>query len=73
MTRRQETRQKIQLGGLVIKAGLRDMPPGVILGLLVQGAHALNGPRGAELRARLAQVGDAAFAQSAARPDGEVG
>jgi hypothetical protein len=32
--RRLDTRHKIQLGGLVIKAGLDGEPPAVILGIL---------------------------------------
>ncbi len=65
MTRQQDTRHKIQLGGLVIKAGLRDAPPAVILGMLVLGARALSGPRSAEFRERCERAGDAAFAESA--------
>lgn len=34
--RKQDTRQKIQLGGLVKKAGLHEEPPAVLLGLLLE-------------------------------------
>jgi Conjugal transfer protein TraD len=36
--RRAETRGKIQLGGLVAKAGLAQAPKALILGILLQGA-----------------------------------
>ena len=36
--RREDTRRKIQLGGLVIKAGIGGLPPAVILGVLLDGA-----------------------------------
>jgi hypothetical protein len=36
--RRIETREKIQLGGLVAKAGLAQAPKALILGILLQGA-----------------------------------
>ncbi len=36
--RREDTRRKIQLGGLVIKAGIAGLPPAVILGVLLDGA-----------------------------------
>ena len=42
--RRRDTRRKIQLGGLVIKAGLADEEPAVILGLLTAAKRVLNGP-----------------------------
>jgi GTPase len=36
--RRAETREKIQLGGLVANAGLAQAPKALILGILLQGA-----------------------------------
>lgn len=49
MTKRHEERRadayrKIQLGGLVIKAGLADLPSNVLLGLLLNGAERLCDP-----------------------------
>ncbi len=41
--RRRDTRRKIQLGGLVIKAGLADEEPAVILGLLAAAKRVLSG------------------------------
>lgn len=34
--RKRDTHQKIQLGGLVVKAGLRDVEKAVILGALIK-------------------------------------
>jgi hypothetical protein len=62
MERSQDTRTKIQLGGLVIKAGLADEPAAVLLGLLVEASRALKGEKGPTLRDRFKQAGDRAFA-----------
>lgn len=59
--RRAETRRKIQLGGLVIKAGLAGVPPALILGILMDGAARLaNEPETARLKrlGHLALVGE---------------
>ena len=40
--RKRDTRRKIELGGLVIKANLSDLPKDVVLGLLVQAAYDLQ-------------------------------
>ena len=39
--RRRDTREKIQLGGLIAKAGLRYEKRALLLGLLIDGAYAL--------------------------------
>ncbi|MEN3214056.1 conjugal transfer protein TraD [Methylorubrum populi] len=57
MTRRHEERKadayrKIKLGGLVIKAGLADLPSNVLLGLLMDGAERLRDPDAVEQFAR---------------------
>ena len=59
--RRDDARRKIQLGGLVIKAGMSDYPPAVILGALALAAGALNGPNAEAARQRFEAVGDKAF------------
>ncbi len=64
LERRQDTRRKIQLGGLVIKAGLADEEPAVILGLLVAAKRVLSGPNAADSRRRWKELGDQAFGQS---------
>ena len=56
--RREDTRRKIQLGGLVIKSGIGDLPPAVILGVLLDGADRATDD--AEL-ARLKQLGHLAL------------
>ncbi len=40
--RKAETRRKIQLGGLIIKAGLEELPTAVLLGLLSDAADLLD-------------------------------
>ena len=62
--RRLDTRRKIQLGGLVIKAGLADEEPAVILGLLTAAKRVLSGQHAADSRRRWKELGDKAFGQS---------
>ncbi|HKV54720.1 MAG TPA: conjugal transfer protein TraD [Candidatus Binataceae bacterium] len=59
--RRRDTRRKIQLGGLVIKAGLADEEPAVILGLLSAAQRVLTGQHAADSRRRWKELGDQAF------------
>jgi Conjugal transfer protein TraD len=61
--RRRDTRRKIQLGGLVIKAGLADEEPAVILGLLAAAKRVLNGAHADASRRRWKDLGDQAFTQ----------
>jgi Conjugal transfer protein TraD len=61
--RRRDTRRKIQLGGLVIKAGLADEEPAVILGLLAAAKRVLNGAHADDSRRRWKDLGDQAFTQ----------
>lgn len=57
--RKKDTREKIQLGGLIVKAGLRYEKRALLLGLLLDGAgHIRNDP--AE-RERLLAIGTKAF------------
>jgi Conjugal transfer protein TraD len=63
--RKSDTIHKIQLGGLVIKAGLGTADKAVLLGLLVDAREALKRPGELE---RLRRLGDAEFgAKSDAR------
>jgi hypothetical protein len=62
--RRRDTRRKIQLGGLVIKAGLAGEEPAVILGLLAAARRVLNGAHAADSRRRWKELGDQAFGPS---------
>src|SRR5271155_579566 len=61
--RRLDTRHKIQLGGLVIKAGLGDEEAAVILGLLTAAKRGLSSPNAADSRRRWKELGDQAFGQ----------
>lgn len=40
--RRQDTHEKILLGGLVVKAGLRHADPSYLLGVLLEAAEKMN-------------------------------
>lgn len=56
-----DTRTKIQLGGLVILAGLGEEDSAVILGILATAAAEIAGPAGINARERFRQSGDQAF------------
>jgi hypothetical protein len=56
--RRQDARDKIELGGLVIKAGLREIDRAVILAILMEGAAKVSDPDEHE---RLRRVGTMAL------------
>jgi hypothetical protein len=58
--RRRDAHEKIALGGLIVKAGMRDMAKAVLLGGLVELAKRLEEPGERE---RLRKIGDAAFGQ----------
>ncbi|WP_223479861.1 type IV conjugative transfer system coupling protein TraD [Oricola indica] len=57
--RRKDTREKIQLGGLIAKAGLRYEKRALLLGLLIDGASRIAANE-AE-RERLTAIGAEAF------------
>ena len=42
--RKADTRNKIQLGGLIVKAGLAEEPAAVLLGLLLEAAERFPAP-----------------------------
>jgi hypothetical protein len=58
--RRKDTREKIQLGGLIAKAGLRYEKRALLLGLLIDGARRITADE--TERARLLKIGERAFA-----------
>jgi Conjugal transfer protein TraD len=60
MDRKKDTRSKIQLGGLVVKAGLRDLDKAVILGILIDASQRLDDRHAFE---RWRAIGKAAFKQ----------
>jgi hypothetical protein len=57
--RRKDTREKIQLGGLIAKAGLRYEKRALLLGLLIDGASQIRSDD--EERKRLMAIGEKAF------------
>ncbi|BCH19525.1 type IV conjugative transfer system coupling protein TraD [Mesorhizobium sp. L-2-11] len=57
--RKKDTREKIELGGLIAKAGLRYEKRALLLGLLIDASHRIKG-NDAE-RARLTAIGAEAF------------
>ncbi|OAP39672.1 type IV conjugative transfer system coupling protein TraD [Sinorhizobium saheli] len=57
--RKKDTREKIELGGLIVKAGLRYEKRALLLGLLIEAAGRLKGDE-AE-RSRLTAIGTEAF------------
>jgi hypothetical protein len=59
--RRADTRRKIQLGGLIVKAGLAGEEPSVLLGMLTSGARVLKSPSATDSRRRWKEIGDRAF------------
>jgi hypothetical protein len=58
--RKKDAREKIQLGGLIAKAGLRYEKRALLLGLLIDGAGRIKADDGE--RARLMAIGEKAFA-----------
>ena len=56
--RKRDAHEKIKHGGLIVKAGLADIPTNVLLGLLVEGRERLRDPAVEE---RFARLGDKEF------------
>ena len=57
--RKADTRMKINLGGLIVKADMHGLNRAVLLGLLLDGKSRMQTPGEAQ---RLQAIGDAAFA-----------
>jgi hypothetical protein len=57
--RKKDTREKIELGGLIVKAGLRYQKRALLLGALIDVARRIEGDEGE--RARLTAIGVEAF------------
>ncbi|MBD5071840.1 conjugal transfer protein TraD [Xanthomonas citri pv. citri] len=55
--RKDDTRRKIELGGLVIKAGLAELDRAVIFGALLDAATRLQGEHGEALRLQFLEAG----------------
>ncbi len=71
--RKLDTRRKIAMGGLVIKAGLDREEPAVLLGMLMSAARVLSSPNADEHRRRWRERGDTVFkgSLSHATPDAD--
>lgn len=67
--RKADTRHKIQLGGLIVKAGMDSESNALLLGLLVSAREAINGHNGAAIREKWQTVGDKIFAHLADMDD----
>jgi hypothetical protein len=52
-----EAGRTFKLGGLIIKAGLADEEPAVLLGMLMAGARVLNASNAMESRRRWKELG----------------
>lgn len=59
--RKQETRQKIQLGGLIKKAGLHEESTAVIYGLLLDAVEQLQSNQAEDIRKAWRLKGDIAL------------
>lgn len=58
-TRKKDTREKIELGGLIVKAGMRYEKRALLLGALVDAARRIKDDEGE--RTRLTAIGAEAF------------
>jgi hypothetical protein len=56
--RKADTHCKIQLGGLIIKAGLAGEELPVLLGMLIAGSRVLKSPSAPDSRRRWKEIGD---------------
>ncbi|MUZ75384.1 type IV conjugative transfer system coupling protein TraD [Agrobacterium vitis] len=57
--RKKDTREKIELGGLIVKAGLRYEKRALLLGLLIDASNRIKGNEAERLR--LTSIGAEAF------------
>ena len=67
--RKADTYRKIQLGGLVIKAGMAEQPPAVILGALIEALQQMQSDP--SRIARYKAIGDANFARGQGQDVGQ--
>ena len=65
LERKKETRRKIQLGGLIKKAGIDSEATAILYGLLLEAAEQLESEKATEARKRWQLKGDIAFTQEA--------
>lgn len=65
MDRKQDTRNKIALGGLFIKAKIHDEDKAVLLGILTKAFEDLNGVDSQDYRKSFRAIGEEAFKKTA--------
>jgi hypothetical protein len=65
LERKEDTRRKIQLGGLVRKAGLDHEPTAVLFGMLLEAVELLQAEDAESIKARWRIKGDIALASDA--------
>jgi hypothetical protein len=63
LDRKQDTRRKIQLGGLVKKAGLDVQPTAVLYGLLLEAAESLQSENAEAIKSQWRLKGDIALTE----------
>ena len=63
LTRKQETRKKIQLGGLIVKAGLAEESATVLLGMLLEACDTLQNDSTSTTREHWQALGNIAFSK----------
>ena len=61
--RKKDAREKIELGGLIVKAGLRYEKRALLLGLLIDAGQRIKADEGE--RSRLTEIGAKAFTDDA--------
>jgi hypothetical protein len=71
LERKQDTRAKIQFGGLIKKAGLDQESSAVLLGLLLKAKEELDGENGNSFRTACKVRGDLAFLEHEAGENGD--
>jgi len=59
--RKQDTRRKIQLGGLIIKADLQHLSPAILLGILVEAKNKISGKNNSQIKRIWHELGNENF------------
>lgn len=72
LERKQDTREKIQLGGLVKKAGLGDLSTATLYGLLLEAAEQLKSNDGKKMSDHWQTLGDLTLSQEEQHKQGET-
>lgn len=59
--RKRQTREKIELGGLIVKAGIKDLSRSEILGILLEAKQMIEGNESESKRKHWFEIGKAEF------------